>query len=156
MRHLPSRIRRMRYFRGHGVHSPYIYDIVRHVFMRSTFTDDDNPLYDALVQHDIVGKRAIQLQNLMRHCKYTTWAIDTLTVADMLIVTLDTKYPQLEQYATFARENGITLCIMNPYNNAHRWEVCKGIIESHPSTTVDNRGYLLIFNNHLPKQQFRL
>ena len=23
-------------------------------------------------------------------------------------------------------------------------------------TTVDNRGYLLVFNNHLPKQHFKL
>ena len=27
---------------------------------------------------------------------------------------------------------------------------------SNASTTVDNRGYLLIFNNHLPKQHFKL
>ena len=29
-------------------------------------------------------------------------------------------------------------------------------VAAHRSTTVDNRGYLLIFNNNLPKQHFRI
>jgi hypothetical protein len=45
---------------------------------------------------------------------------------------------------------------MDPYNNANRWRVCKEIVEQHRSTTVDNRAYLLVFNNHLPKQGFTL
>jgi len=31
---LRNRLSRARYFRGHGVHSPFVYDIVRSVFMR--------------------------------------------------------------------------------------------------------------------------
>ena len=31
---LRNRLARARYFRGHGVHSPFVYDIVREVFMR--------------------------------------------------------------------------------------------------------------------------
>jgi hypothetical protein len=67
-----------------------------------------------------------------------------------------TTYEHLDDYVRYAQEGGITLCIMRPYNNANRWEVCHRVIDEHPSTTVDNRGYLLIFNNHLPKQRFRL
>ena len=74
----------------------------------------------------------------------------------MLIATMATSYEHLMEYVDYAREQGITLCIMRPYNNAERWAVCSRIIEEHASTTVDNRGYLLIFNNHLPKQRFRL
>ena len=58
--------------------------------------------------------------------------------------------------ADYARSIGVTLCIMNPYNNRERWQTCCRIIDNHPSTTVDNRAYLLVFNNHLPKQRFCL
>ena len=34
LKHLPTHLRRARFFRGHGVHSPYVYDIVRKVFMQ--------------------------------------------------------------------------------------------------------------------------
>lgn len=154
--HLPSWVRRARFFRGHGVHSPYVYSIVRQVFMRSTLTDDDHSLYDALLLKQTVRQRAVQLQNLLHHCNYATWCIDQMERVDMIIVTLDTSYEQLAAFNTYAREVGATLCILKPYNNAQRWAACREIIEMHPSTTVDNRGYLLIFNNHLPKQRFRL
>ncbi len=44
LKQIPSRIRRARYFRGHGVHSPYVYAIVRKVFMRSTLIGDGREL----------------------------------------------------------------------------------------------------------------
>ncbi len=31
---LPARFARARYFRGHGVHSPFVYRFVRQVFMQ--------------------------------------------------------------------------------------------------------------------------
>jgi hypothetical protein len=75
---------------------------------------------------------------------------------DMVVCTLGVTYEHLEEYAAFAREQRLTLCIMSPYDNANRWAVCRKIVEEHRSTTVDNRAYLLVFNNHLPKQKFVL
>ena len=75
---------------------------------------------------------------------------------DIVVCTLDTTYEHLQEYVEYAREHKLTLCIMDPYNNANRWEVCRAIVEQHRSTTVDNRAYLLVFNNHLPKQVFVL
>ena len=149
-------MRRARYFRGHGVHSPYIYAIVRQVFMSSKFISDERALYDHLLAVDVPQKRALQLQNLAHHCNYTSWAIDNLEKCDIIIASMNTTYDELDKFYDYALKEGITLCIIRPYNNAKRWEVCKAIIERHLSTTVDNRGYLLVFNNHLPKQKFRL
>ena len=155
-KHLSSRFKRARYFRGHGVHSPYIYNIVRQVFMRSKLSVVEHPLYDALLSHDVAKRRAVQLQNLVAHCEYNTWVIDSLTHADFIVATVDVAHESLAEYASFARSEGVTLCIMNPYYSAERWEACSAIIDAHPSTTVDNRAYLLVFNNHLPKQRFRI
>ncbi|MBO5832737.1 MAG: hypothetical protein J6Q95_05535 [Alistipes sp.] len=154
--YLPSYISRARYFRGHGVHSPYIYRIVRQVFMQRKLYIADSDIFVALRARDIAERRCTEIANLMTVCEYGSWTIDGMSQAELVVATLDTRYPQLEEYAEYARSIGATLCIMNPYNNRERWEVCRRIIDAHPSTTVDNRAYLLIFNNHLPKQRFRL
>lgn len=154
--YLPSYLSRARYFRGHGVHSPYIYDIVRKVFMQGKLFSPDSALYTALINKGVAKRRSVQLANLAEHCGYDSWSIDTMEEKQIIIATLNTATTELIQYAEYARQKGATLCIINPYNNRERWEACLGIINDHPSTTVDNRAYLLIFNNHLPKQRFRL
>ena len=154
--YLPSYLSRARYFRGHGVHSPFVYNIVRKVFMQSKLYNSDNALYTALLSKGVAKRRAVQLANLTEHCGYDNWCIDSMDEKQMIILTLDTRHTVLLRYAEYAREKGATLCIVNPYNNRERWEVCLGIIDAHPSTTIDNRAYLLVFNNHLPKQRFRL
>ncbi len=154
--YLPSYLSRARYFRGHGVHSPFVYDIVRKVFMQSQLLNANNVLYSALLAKGVAKRRSVQLANLAEHCGYDNWCIDTMDQKQMIILTLNTPYTELVRYAEYARAKGATLCIVNPYNNRERWEVCLGIINAHPSTTVDNRAYLLVFNNHLPKQRFRL
>lgn len=157
LKHLPSYLRRARYFRGHGVHSPFVYSIVRNVFMRSTLMTEKSPLYDALRGADVAEKRAVQLQNLATHCAVEQWSIDAIADGDGLVVmSLATSFEHLEEYALAAREHGAILCIMSPYYNAQRWEVCRKIAEQHPSTVVDNRAYILLFNNHLPRQHYRL
>lgn len=156
LKHLSSRLRRARYFRGHGVHSPYIYNIVRQVFMCSKLKSGEHPLYDALMAAGVAKRRAVQLQNLVTHCDYDNWAINELREVKFIVATVDVAPSDLAKYAAFAQEHGATLCIMSPYYTAERWEVSSGIIDAHPSTTVDNRAYLLIFNNHLPLQRFRL
>lgn len=156
LKHLSSRIKRARFFRGHGVHSPYVYNIVRKVFMQCKLVAQRDDLYEALKGCGVAERRCVQLQNLVEHCGYDEWKIDTIEACDFLVCTLATTYDMLQPYVDYARKHGITLCIMDPYNNANRWEVCRSIVENHPSTTVDNRAYLLVFNNHLPKQVFIL
>ena len=156
LKHLSSRLKRARHFRGHGVHSPYVYNIVRKVFMQRELFAERCDLYAALKERGIAERRCVQLQNLVAHCGYEAWSIDRMAECDFIVCTLDTTFDKLQAYADYAREHRLTLCILDPYNNANRWEVCRGIVERHPSTTVDNRAYLLVFNNHLPKQVFVL
>jgi hypothetical protein len=156
IKHIGSYVSRARYFRGHGVHSPYVYSIVRQVFMSSKLNGERTDLHDALVECGVPKRRAVELQNLLEHCNYLTWSVDSQEQCDMLVASMATTYEHLDEYARYAQERGITLCIIRPYDNANRWRVCSEIIENHLSTTVDKRGYLLIFNNHLPKQRFRL
>ena len=160
LRNLPSNLKRARYFRGHGVHSPFVYAIVRDVFMRSTLSTECHSLHDALLAIGVAKRRAIQLQNLMAHCKYATYKIDCapeqMEICDMVIASASITPQQLAAIAEKAEELKTTLCILSPSLDRERDKACKAIVEKHPCTSVDTRGYLLLFNNHLPKQIFRL
>lgn len=157
---LPSNIKRARYFRGHGVHSPYIYNIVRQVFMQSKLITADHSIYEALLAKGVGRKRAIELQNLAYHCNYERvgidCAIEEFCKYDMVIATTAIANEYLAIMAQRAREQKLTLCIISPSLNRGRDNECKALVERHSSTSVDNRGYLLLFNNHLPKQIFKL
>ena len=114
----------------------------------------------ALVGKGIAKKRAIELQNLVAHCKYNTYAIDItpqqMEGFDFVISTLQAGNEILNPLAKRAEELGSTLCIISPSYDFARNKVCKALVEAHPCTSIDNRGYLLLFNNHLPKQVFEL
>lgn len=152
---LRNRLVRARYFRGHGVHSPFVYDLVRQVFMRGDLLPGDRELYGALLAAGVARQRAVQLQNLAIHCGYATFGVDR---ADAQLCVVTRALPRSEVFALVrsAAMRGGTLALLAPYADRERQALCRQIVAMHGSTTVDNRGYLLVFNNHLPKQHFRI
>lgn len=160
LRQLTSNLKRARYFRGHGVHSPFVYNIVRQVFMCRELKSGDDGLYNALIERGIPKKRSIQLQNLLTHCNYAKWRIDPsqseVEQYDFVIASIDTTPEELFALAEATCQVGKTLCILSPALDKERHTICQKIVKNHHCTSVDNRGYLLLFNNHLPKQEFRL
>ena len=73
LRHIGGYVRRARYLRGHGVHSPYVYSIVRQVFMSSKLNTERCDLYAALLERDVPKRRCVELQNLMEHTISCRW-----------------------------------------------------------------------------------
>jgi len=154
---LKDEISRAKYYRGYGVHSPFVYGLIRKVFMYRKLYDADNaPLYESLISAGVVRKRAVQLQNAMLYCGCTTFGINGDGRADFNIVTVEYPVERLKSAYETAREHGTILVVMSPYANRERRDECRAIVESHKSTSVDNRGYMIILNNKLPKQHFRL
>lgn len=153
---LTSHLARARFFRGHGVHSPFVYALVREVFMRRTLLDGDTELYARLLEHGLSDERAIQLHNLYHHCGYGSFGIDRAAEAELEVLTVAFPAERIAEAAARARETRQTLCIMQPYASRERLALCRRLVEEHPGTSVDNRAYLLLFNNHLPKQHFKI
>lgn len=154
---LTNKLSRAKYFRGHGVHSPFVYGLVRKVFMCSKLQEGtDTSLYDRLVEAGVPKKRAIQLQNAMTYCSYGTFSVNGNESGEYRIFTADYPVERLEEAYADARKAGATMVVMTPYSCRERQMACRKIVDEHRSTTVDNRGYLMIFNNRLPKQHFRL
>ncbi len=152
---LRNRLVRARYFRGHGVHSPFVYDLVRRVFMQSALLPGDRTLYEALLSVGVARRRAVQLQNLAIHCGYGSFGLNR-AIGEFCIVMPALAETEAVALVRDAAENGRTVAVMTPYIDAKWRAMCRRLIAEHPSTTIDNRYYLLIFNNYLPKQHFRL
>lgn len=155
---LHQRVARVRHFRGHGVHSPFVYAIVRQVFMKNHLLTDERVLYDALMARGFVRRRAVQLQNLYLHCAYNSFSIDSLAnPCQLCVLTPQVSLEETVALTKRAARRGTTVVLMSPYEGGERAELCRRLIEEHPCTSVDNRGYLLLFSKaSLPKQHYRL
>lgn len=151
-----DRLSRTKHFRGHGVHSPFAYGLVRKVFMRRTLYDGSGTsLYDALRERGVAERRAIQLHNARLYCAADTWSIDS-TESDFVILTKEYSSEQLIATYGELQKRGAIVVILSPYANRERQERVATIVTSHRSTSIDNRAYIILMNNHLPKQHFKL
>lgn len=154
---LHNRLLRAKYYHGYGVHSPFVYMLVRNAFMgKGLESQDDHSLYEALLRRDVAERRAVQLQRTFAYCKASSFAIDE-AAGDFRVLTEAFPTESLSKAYEEAHKEGVVLVIMKPYADRCRQRVCCEIVERHDSTSVDNRAYLIIFNtSKLPKQNFRL
>ena len=82
--------------------------------------------------------------------------VEKLTPLDKSITKIVCPAGDTTFASALAYNLGLGVVVMNPYDGREREDTCKEIVEAHLCTAVDNRGYLLIFNNRLPKQHFKL
>ena len=155
---LGNHISRLKHFRGHGVHSPYVYNLVRKVFMLKQLpVGRAHALYHSLIERDVPQRRAVELQNLYYHCAAENFSIDNApNICQMHFITATLPVSQYDALYTKAAQSGTTLVILSPYLNREHRAACTELLMRHESTSVDNRGYIIFFNNHLPKQHYKL
>ncbi len=147
---------RMRHFRGHGVHSPYVYALVREVFMKRRNTSACDPaLETALVAAGLSLRAARELQQIRWRCGCKTWGVDC-EGDGMTCLTRAADGDLCRRVLSGARSEGHTVVIVRPYADRERVRFCDAVIAAHTSTSVDRGSYILLFNNHLPKQHFVL
>ncbi len=159
---------RVRHFRGRKVHSPFVYGIVRNAIMKTTPQGDDRGLFDELRRRGFSTRRAAQLQNLYTYKGYTSFVFAdgeaplSIIHYPLSIETLCFATPSLPEEETLAlvdraRGTGAALCLTSPYENRARRRLARILVEAHRHTSVDNRGFLLLFTDErLPKQHFKL
>ena len=156
---------RVKHFRGRKVHSPFVYGIVRNAIMKTKPQGNDHTLFDELRRRGFSTRRAAQLQNLYTYKGYTSAVfaegVPSLST-DLDAGTLCFAMPSLPEADTVAlvecaRGTGAAICLVLPYENRERRRLARILVASHRHTSVDNRGFLLLFTDErLPKQHFKL
>ncbi len=153
---LGDRLSRIKHRKGHGVHSPFVYGFVRKVLMAKTLCEGfDNTLYNTLLAKGVKEKRVRELHNTLCYIEGKSYSVNEVA-CDLSILLADYPTEQLRSAYEEAKREGLTLAICQPYLNRERQNEIKGLIDEHRSTTIDNRAYILFFNNRLPKQYYRL
>ena len=153
---LGDRVSRIKYRKGHRVHSPFVYGFVRKVLMSKALCEGEGiTLYDSLIVAGMSAKRARELHNTLFYIEGQSYAINDVG-CDLSILLADYPTEKLRSAYEDAKLEGVTLAICQPYANRERQNEIKQLIDEHSSTTVDNRAYILFFNNRLPKQHYRL
>jgi len=153
---LGNRLSRIKHHKGHGVHSPFVYGFVRKVLMAKKLCEEyGTSLYDSLLAHGVSEKRARELHNAFCYINGQTWSVNVVD-CDFSILLANYPTEQLREAYEEAKVKGITLVIGQPYLNRERQNEVRALIDEHRSTTIDNRAYILFFNNRLPKQHYRL
>lgn len=155
----------LQHYRGFGVHSPFVYGIVRHSLMeKHRLAGTDKSVFNALAAMRVSSKRATQLQNLYTWCAYKRFFILTDTdnsdaLDDTTICFVMPSLPESETFALAAKakDTGCAICLMAPYESHKRSKLCHELIRRHTHTSIDNRGFMLMFcNPRQPKQHFKL
>lgn len=155
---------RVKHYRGAGVHSPFVYGVIRNAMMKTTPEGDNHSLFEELRARGFSKRRAAQLQNLYTFQNFTSapFAESAGQYPPLDAGTMCLMMPSLPEEDTLAlvekaRGTGCTLCLISPYNSRSRNKLARRLVAEHRHTSVDNRGFLLIFTNErLPKQHFKL
>ncbi len=140
------------------MHSPFVYSLVREVFLSKVLLSDSSELFDTLLRHGVAKRTALDIANLVIHCDYSSWSVDDgeETQCQILILLSSDSTTQIKRSIQAAHLSGTTVVIVQPNATSELRAMCDLIIGEHRSTIVEKQGYMIIFNNYLPKQYFRL
>lgn len=149
----------LRHYRGYGVHSPFVYRVVREATMKKReVVEEDRLLYDRLRSLGVNRKRSVQLQNFYSLCGCSEFVIDDereqkFTDDTMWIVTTKTPAEEIERLVEQTVGSRVVIVIIYPRNNSARYKATRRAIKGHHGLSIDNIGFVaLLCNDNREKQ----
>jgi hypothetical protein len=140
--------KRFRHSRGYGVHSPFLYKVVREAMMPRKVATTDTRLRGELVAVGVGGRTAVRLQNLYTLEGYGAWRIDSPAAeGELAIATPHATDQEVVAMATAcAKAEGSTLAILHPIGGSKmRRTLCRRLIAKHPSMSASKLSLTLLF-----------
>ena len=94
---LGNKLSRAKYYHGYGVHSPFVYGLVRKALMSKKLIDGSgSALYDLLRANGVAEKRARQLHNILQYIEGKSYSINEVE-GDLSILLADYPIEQLHK-----------------------------------------------------------
>ena len=142
----------MRHWRGHGIHSPFMYGIVRQVFMKNRISGRDTQLYVQLRRNGINRNQSTILQNLYTHCRMESFTLVPEVGAvlpagerNLCILLPDVSLETIASTVRRVADGHGCLAVLSLHQSARtRRFVCR-IWEHYPCVSVDRRVMALFF-----------
>ena len=154
----------IRHFRGHGIHSPYMYAMVRNVLMKRPRLQQATTLYTNLRRFQVGRRTATYIQNLHSYCKYTHTVIlnnneqiETILPHTTYIILSSAKLDDLQRILAPIGQSECILYVLAPRYSRARYRACQRIIHTADCVSVDKGSFMFfIFNRKLQKQHYKL
>lgn len=143
---------RVRHFRGHGVHSPFAYRLVREVFMKRRHLHATGPLYEALRECRVGKNTARMAQAVYDYAACNGFAIDS-----------EAECPVQGMYCCLGgdlprRLSGCrVIALFRPRASRERYRQCLDAVARHAGLSLDCRCILFLFTDSgLSKEHIKL
>ena len=154
----------LRHFRGHGIHSPYAYNLVRNTIYKRRIVGHSRELYDAMRALKMPHRASMQIQNIMHYLRCTSFCM-VGTASEIKNYDSETLYltdPYISTDALMKVMHGVrraegSMVVVFPRTDGHRHSVCRRLSATEEFLTIDNRRFTLWqFSHKLPKQHYKL
>lgn len=154
---------RIRHFRGHGIHSPFAYSIVRGL-MHSRIVGKDRALFTLLREHRCDKHSARQLQNFYTQRSYKSFSIindeyscDGYTDVDLIVIMNSVSTDDTYRIIYNSLISSTPVAAIYPRSSRIRYKICMKIINEQKCLSIDNRRFILFFgDNKYPHQHHKL
>ena len=139
--------RHLRHRCGYGVHSPFLYRVVRDVMMPQRVVGGSRELYDELLARGVGRRTARRLQNLVSVVGYRGATIDNVQgEGELGVATINCEERTLRAMAERVATTEGAVCIITPVGHPTRRTLCKELIGGHPSMSASKPSFTLLFS----------
>ena len=154
----------LRHFRGHGIHSPYAYNLVRNTIYKRNIVGGDQVLFEAMRTLGMPRRAAVQIQNICHYLHFKGFRIiaSAAEVSSFDAGTLYLTHPNTSIEEMLRIFRGIyriegSMIVLFPRSNARRHRLCHRLSKLEEFLSIDNRRFTLWqFGHKLPKQRYKL
>lgn len=138
----------LRHSRGYGIHSPFLYRVVREAMMPQRVKGGDKALYEALRAKGVGSRAATRAQNLLNAMGYTSWSIDEPNGNDRgLAVATQACEPQtIAAMVEGLNERSGAVCVIHRLGDKKRRAICKSLIGRHHCLSASKPTMKLYFS----------
>lgn len=147
---------RIRHFRGHGVHSPFAYRMVREVYMKVGKAYKNNDLYDRLIGAGVSKWTARFIDRLYDHLGCNTCELDgellrendtAREIKRLVLLSPQLGESETSQLIEASASDGDPVGLLLPLANIARHNVCASVATVHSGMCIDCREVVLLFND---------
>ncbi len=153
---------RMNHWRGHGIHSPFMYRLVREVIVRENPRKTGRPLPESIAARLLSERDAAFLRNLYGYLDYPRCIVageETPENRTLCIASADVSPEAIGQLIGRIRNDHDECCVavLGINKSYDKYRLCKKLIREENCVSVDlYRTCLFIYDARLRKQHYRL